>query len=96
MDPDPYEPAEHRGVNRLCMRIPSACFLRYRIFTGYCLTKPEILRHTVAMRIDHITSNHSHAPAVPAFNFLFASAEPKTAKRRSSLLTRPALRSKRV
>ena len=48
------------------------------------------------MRIDHITSNHSHAPAVPAFNFLFASAEPKTAKRRSSLLTRPALRSKRV
>jgi hypothetical protein len=50
----------------------------------------------MAMRIDHITSNPSHAPAVPAFNFLFATAEPKTAKRRSSLLTRPALRSKRV
>jgi len=48
------------------------------------------------MRIDHITSSPSHAPAVPAFNFLFATAEPKTAKRRSSLLTRPALRSKRV
>jgi hypothetical protein len=48
------------------------------------------------MRIDQITSNPTHAPAVPAFNFLFATAESKTGKRRSSLLTRPALRSKRV
>ena len=78
------------------MGISSLPDARYRIFTGYRLTKPEILRHTVAMRIDHITSSPSHAPAVPAFNFLFATAEPKTAKRRSSLLTRPALRSKRV
>lgn len=48
------------------------------------------------MRIDQITSTPANAAPVPAFNFLFASAEPKTAKRRSSLLTRPALRSKRV
>ncbi|MEI6689514.1 MAG: hypothetical protein WCN97_09190 [Thermoleophilia bacterium] len=48
------------------------------------------------MRIDHITNTPANAAPVPAFNFLFASAEPKTAKRRSSLLTRPALRSKRV
>lgn len=78
------------------MRIFSAVTPRYRIFTGYRLTKPEILRHTVAMRIDQITSTPANAAPVPAFNFLFASAEPKTAKRRSSLLTRPALRSKRV
>ena len=69
---------------------------RYRIFTGYRLTKPKILRHTVAMRIDHITSNPTHASSVPAFNFLFATTEPKAAKRRSPLLTRLALRSKRV
>ena len=48
------------------------------------------------MRIDQITSTPTHTAPVPAFNFLFASAEPKAAKRRSSLLTRPALRSKRV
>lgn len=78
------------------MRILSARMTRYRIFTGYRLTKPKILRHTVAMRIDQITNTPANAAPVPAFNFLFASAEPKTAKRRSSLLTRPALRSKRV
>lgn len=78
------------------MRILSTRRPSYRTFTGYRLTKPKILRHTVAMRIDQITSNPTHAPAVPAFNFLFASAEQKTGKRRSSLLTRPALRSKRV
>ena len=78
------------------MRIPSAQTTRYRIFTGYWLTKPKILRHTVGMRIDQITNTPANAAPVPAFNFLFASAEPKTAKRRSSLLTRPALRSKRV
>ncbi|MCX6392895.1 MAG: hypothetical protein NTX95_10450 [Actinobacteria bacterium] len=48
------------------------------------------------MRIDQITNTPANAAPVPAFNFLFATAEPKTAKRRSSLLTRPALRSKRV
>lgn len=48
------------------------------------------------MRIDHITSNPTHASSVPAFNFLFATTEPKAAKRRSPLLTRLALRSKRV
>ena len=78
------------------MRILSPFAVSYRIFTGYCLTKPKILRHTVAMRIDHITNTPANAAPVPAFSFLFASAEPKTAKRRSSLLTRPALRSKRV
>ena len=78
------------------MRILSSRSSDYRIFTGYRLTNPKILRHTVAMRIDHITNTPANAAPVPAFNFLFASAEPKTAKRRSSLLTRPALRSKRV
>lgn len=48
------------------------------------------------MRIDQITSTPANAPAVPAFNFLFASAEPKSAKRRGFLFGRPALRSKRV
>ena len=79
------------------MRIPSAREARYRIFTGYRLTKPEILRHTVAMRIDLITNTPANAAPVPAFNFLFASAEPRQSSRRKlSWLTRPALRTKRV
>jgi hypothetical protein len=48
------------------------------------------------MRIDQLNTNPAHTAPVPAFNFLFASAEPKPAKRRSPLFTRPALRSKRV
>ena len=88
--------ANNEARNGLNRRITSAQTRSYRIFTGYRLTKPEILRNTVAMRIDLITNTPANAAPVPAFNFLFASAEPKSAKRRSSLLTRPALRSKRV
>ena len=49
------------------------------------------------MRIDQITSHPPHTAPVPAFNFLFASAEPRQSSRRKlSWLTRPALRTKRV
>lgn len=49
------------------------------------------------MRMDPITSTPSYSAPVPAFTFLFASNEAKPAKRtKSSWLTRPALRSKRV
>jgi hypothetical protein len=49
------------------------------------------------MRIDQITSNPTHTAPIPAFNFLFASAEPRQSSRRKpSWLQRAALRTKRV
>ncbi len=61
------------------------------------MTYPNILWHPTAMRMDPITSTPSYSAPVPAFTFLFASNEAKPAKRtKSSWLTRPALRSKRV
>jgi hypothetical protein len=49
------------------------------------------------MRIDQITSNPTQTAPIPAFNFLFASAEPRQSSRRKpSWLQRAALRTKRV
>ena len=48
------------------------------------------------MRMDPITSTPAHTPAIPAFDFLFASAEKAPKKAKRGWLTRPALRSKRV
>ena len=48
------------------------------------------------MRMNHITSTPSHTPAIPAFDFLFASAEKAPKKAKRGWFSRPALRSKRV
>mgnify|MGYP003322832482 len=48
------------------------------------------------MRMNHITSTATYTPAVPAFDFLFASAEKAPKKAKRGWLSRPALRSKRV
>ena len=66
------------------------------MITGYHLTYPEILWHAAAMRMNHITSTATYTPAVPAFDFLFASAEKAPKKAKRGWLSRPALRSKRV
>ena len=48
------------------------------------------------MRMDPITSTPSYTPSVPAFDFIFATAEKAPKKAKRGWFSRPALRSKRV
>ncbi len=70
--------------------------LRYRIFTGTNLHKPENLCYLVAMKLETIENRPSYSKPVPAFSFLFANAAPQTPRAKREWLKRPALRAKRV